>query len=423
MMKGIGGLGILAIIIIVGGLLSAGYYGMQTIIRPGSHLGVNIQEFELNGGTYTKTISDTRTIRHTSGLPISYLRVKLEPGYRIYDYDDGVWNNLCVSGYRITEFCGIESIKCYKDSINYQILSPGYDLLDQEPFGVTDESFLYLIYEDIDCEFVEIAYRVTANDYKKLKIITETLPKTYTARLEERDLGVPQTVNCPSGYEFCHFETKDCDILWDKIADQKFTCAYGKCVESFGAVDETYECYKPTQNRDPSMIIYGDSYVVICDNDGICDSGENCENCPDDCPISSEAICCNGVETYTECDVDWECGAGGECSTGVCQNPGTCESKCVYTGLPDNTAVGGGKICCGGKEVNPTCINDYNCNDNSVCTNDVCNSPGTCSASCSNPMKEGYYIDPSSGVCHSPCSDGTGVNECSPYQTGFVCQP
>jgi len=410
MKKGIAGLVVLAGIVVIGGLISAMFFGgaLQTMIRPWSQMGVEYSEYTLSGGTTTPTLQVTQSYHHSSGLNLKYIRLQLTSMYQ----DD----NICSSGFQTTQFCGVDSVKCYKGGGSWITLGSSHNLVTSD----WRYSPIILEYEDIDCELVEVEFRVKSDNYKKATLKAEYLPKTYTAILETRDLGVPQTVNCPSSYEFCHFETKNCDILLDKITGEQFNCIQGKCIESFGVVDETYECFKPTQNLDSTMTIYGDSYEVICDNNGVCDSGENCENCLSDCPISSEAICCNGVETFTECDSDYDCQAGGECSTGTCQNPGTCEARCVYQGLPDNTAVGN-KICCDGKEVNPICINDYNCNDNSICTDDKCNNPGTCSASCSNPVKQGYYIDPTSGVCHSPCSDGTGVNECSAYQTGFRC--
>ncbi len=45
------------------------------------------------------------------------------------------------------------------------------------------------------------------------------------------------------------------------------------------------------------------SPTPVCDNDGVCDSGENTTNCPADCPAAPPANCGNGtINTGEECD-------------------------------------------------------------------------------------------------------------------------
>ncbi len=53
----------------------------------------------------------------------------------------------------------------------------------------------------------------------------------------------------------------------------------------------------------------------------------------------------------------------------------------------------------------PICSSNSNCDDSTACTNDVCNSPGTCASSCShNPISSCISGD---GCCPSGCTAGT----------------
>lgn len=103
-----------------------------------------------------------------------------------------------------------------------------------------------------------------------------------------------------------------------------------------------------------------------CSEDGICDPGENCQRCPNDCIPPSGSVCCNGAITPVDCSIDADC------------------------------------------------------DDGDPCTDDVCNS-AVCAGTCSNDLKPGYKYD-AFGVCHPPCTDGTEYGQCSSTQTGYYCQ-
>lgn len=102
-----------------------------------------------------------------------------------------------------------------------------------------------------------------------------------------------------------------------------------------------------------------------CDNDGICDPGENCQRCPEDCIPGPGQTCCDGLIVDIECSTDAEC------------------------------------------------------NDGDICTEDSCDTQ-VCAGVCRNELKPGYKYD-AFGVCHPPCSDGTEWGMCSKDSIGYYC--
>jgi hypothetical protein len=65
---------------------------------------------------------------------------------------------------------------------------------------------------------------------------------------------------------------------------------------------------------------------VACDNDGICDAGEDSTNCPNDC--AGTEICDNQLDDDGDGQVDCndsDCASDSACSS-VCNNDGTCDS-------------------------------------------------------------------------------------------------
>ncbi|MCB1055290.1 MAG: M36 family metallopeptidase, partial [Acidobacteria bacterium] len=103
----------------------------------------------------------------------------------------------------------------------------------------------------------------------------------------------------------------------------------------------------------------GCSGCPICDNDGLCEIGEDCGNCPNDCISGSNsgAVCGNGV-----------------CEAGDGENCSNCAADCngVQGGKPSN------RYCCGdGGGSNPVPCSDSRCTTGGASCTDVPTLPGS----------------------------------------------
>lgn len=130
------------------------------------------------------------------------------------------------------------------------------------------------------------------------------------------------------------------------------TCAAGACVA--GA---------PPCGGDPCDETSDSCLVDPCDGDGLCETGEDCDNCPNDCVAGGEGGCGNGV---------CEPALGEDCLS--C--PLDCRGK--QAGSPKN------RFCCGdGDGVNPLGCGDARCTvEGFACRSDVpapfCCGDGAC---------------------------------------------
>lgn len=96
--------------------------------------------------------------------------------------------------------------------------------------------------------------------------------------------------------------------------------------------------------------------VVVCDNDGICDAGENVFTCPNDCHCNNNGVCeaSLGEEKFS-CVNDCPCDLGdiSPCTVGACLGTKQCTSSHTWN----------------------TCVKtDANCNENGQC---ICTAWGT----------------------------------------------
>lgn len=160
------------------------------------------------------------------------------------------------------------------------------------------------------------------------------------------------------------------------------TCMGGSCQSSGDPCTGATECNEATDSCD----------TPACDNDGACEAGEDCLNCPSDCRQKTKGspnsrYCCNGDEPIcgdSRCsESGWACGEGGatcttdsECDDGqscngveTCDSSGTClngsdpcpgqgcnESldQCVTCG-GNKDACSGNADCCSGNCKNGSC--------------------------------------------------------------------
>jgi hypothetical protein len=164
----------------------------------------------------------------------------------------------------------------------------------------------------------------------------------------------------------------------------------------------------------------------ICDNDGTCETGEDCDSCPSDCisgiadgGTCGDSICEAGAgEDCLSCPSDCNGIQKGNpngrycCGDGDGSNPVSCaDSRCSTGG---NTCITGGTgtpYCCGdgscgGDENGFNC--EIDCGPATSCGDAVCDGvngedPCTCPADCGAP--------PSSEVPGQTCNDGVD-NDC-----------
>ena len=87
---------------------------------------------------------------------------------------------------------------------------------------------------------------------------------------------------------------------------------------------------------------------LVCDGDGICDPGEDCDNCPSDCITGGGAVCGNGIceagdgEDCLSCALDCNGVQRGKLSLRFCcgDGDGTGPVSCG-----DNRCTSGGLTC------------------------------------------------------------------------------
>ncbi len=107
----------------------------------------------------------------------------------------------------------------------------------------------------------------------------------------------------------------------------------------------------------------------------------------------------------TNCPADtMDCGYVPDYESTACQKP-VCSDGCQMTDMlddsPDSRCPGGSDICCTGACTN-VCSIDSHCDDGEVCTTDICNSGGTCAATCDNQQIEGCTNG--DGCCPAGCT-------------------
>jgi hypothetical protein len=198
--------------------------------------------------------------------------------------------------------------------------------------------------------------------------------------------------------------------------------------------------------------------VAKCGN-GLCEPGESCESCQQDCGCSSGTVCRSGLCVEPACSSDTDCDDEDACTLDGCIMPGTCEAECAYeqrsscanndgccpagcTSSDDDDCSAscgngvcessenclrcrqdcgcmGGQLCCSGLCVEPRCSSDYDCGDGKSCTVDWCLNPGSCVAECDN--REIAVCMHNDGCCASGCSSATD-SDCSSSCGNRLCE-
>jgi hypothetical protein len=182
----------------------------------------------------------------------------------------------------------------------------------------------------------------------------------------------------------------------------------------------------------------------VCDNNGTCDAGEDCDSCPNDCPTGAGASCGNGIceagngEDCLSCAADCRGKQNGRrnnrycCGDGAGENPLSCSNSTCTNGEWQCTNTPASPSCCGdascdGAEDGNSCPLD--CGAPPACGDGTCNGNETictCSADCGTPpgsetsCTNGNDDDCDAAVdCND--SDCSGDPACSCGQPGSSC--
>jgi hypothetical protein len=138
----------------------------------------------------------------------------------------------------------------------------------------------------------------------------------------------------------------------------------------------------------------------VCDGDGVCEAGEDCNGCPSDCASGQGAACGNGVceasngEDCLSCAADCRGKLKGKPNGRYCcgdgQNPRSCAADC---GSP------GAELC--GDGVDNDCDGQADCDDGDCASEPACQC-GAVGTSCTS----------ASDCCSGKCKGKTGKKTC-----------
>ncbi|MGB5571947.1 MAG: hypothetical protein WBO69_01070, partial [Thermoanaerobaculia bacterium] len=209
------------------------------------------------------------------------------------------------------------------------------------------------------------------------------------------------TDDCTFWYTQEYYQTTGSFDFNTRICSFKFADCGEACVP-----DETPEisCTDGVDNDCDNLVDCSDSDcsddpACICDNDGVCETGEDCNNCSNDCISGSipGAVCGNGI---------CEAGDGEDCLS--------CAADCNGTqnGRPSN------RFCCGdGDGQNPVSCSDSRCTAGGLMCTDVPTTPGSycCGDATCEGAEDSFNCEIDCGAAPF-CGDGTcdpGEDQCS----------
>ena len=310
-----------------------------------------------------------------------------------------VWGNLggSINGSAMVSFSDVEGGHAGTENLdadplfldpsgefgNYRLLAPGSPCLDKG-----DNAALHLPAMDLD---------------GNTRISNGTV-----------DMGAYEDVSCGSPAE-----CDDADL-----------CTVGSCSAGM-CTSEPLVC-PPGES-----CVAGSCDPVLCDDDGVCELGESCIECPGDCPSAPGAICGNGIceagsEDCASCPQDCNGKQGGKPSGRFCCGgaSGCGDARCFEAGFAcseDPTPA----VCCGdglcqGNELASGCEVDCGpdpCGDGFCDANeDQCSCSQDCGAAPSTELTCTDQLDEDcDGLIDCADPDCSGAAACSCGAKGSAC--
>jgi hypothetical protein len=243
----------------------------------------------------------------------------------------------------------------------------------------------------------------------------------------------------------CTFDTSGCSTCGNNVIDPGEVCdgtaLGGATCTSLGCAGGALLCNSTCSGYDKSLC----DGCPLCNDNGICEAGEDCQGCPGDCPsgTTSGAVCGNGIceagngENCQNCPADCNGVQTGNpnsrycCGNGGGTNPVPCsDSRCTSGGKScTTTPVSPGSYCCGDSVCSDgeTCANcaldcalgfeicdngiDDDCNGLVDCADGACSGDPVCSVSC---KASGESCLLSSECCSNNCrTRGSKANTCA----------
>ncbi|HLF57178.1 MAG TPA: M12 family metallo-peptidase, partial [Thermoanaerobaculia bacterium] len=180
------------------------------------------------------------------------------------------------------------------------------------------------------------------------------------------------TLACSSS---CTFDTSQCSNCGNDVINAGETCdgsaLGGATCAGQGCSGGALLCNTTCSGYDKSLC----TGCAPCNDNGVCDAGEDCNGCAGDCPggISSGAVCGNGVceagngEDCLSCAADCNGAQGGKPQNRYCCGDGAGTNPVACT---DSRCTAGGKSCA--TDSNPPgsyCCGDTTCDSGEGCAN------------------------------------------------------